>query len=112
MDALTTARSIVGVVLVGETKDMAELMTDGADAVEDIRTFSAVHLGRTGVTLNGDSVETHTKHLGSMGPQEVGVVARSVGTVTGKNEIDHVGLAVAIAVVAREVDELVGGTTG
>ena len=112
MDALTTARSIVGIVLVGETKDMAELMTDGADAVEDIRTFSTVHLGRTGVALNGDSIETHSEHLGSMGPQEVGVVARSVGAVTGKNEIDHVGLAVAIAVVAREVDELVGGTTG
>ena len=113
--ARTAAALIVGVVEVGQPQHVAELMADGADAVE-VGAVAGVagQLGGAGVAAQIDIVFddilpcVRVVDDAGVGPYQPAVVAAIVGARTGEDEVDHVHLPVAVAVVLAEVNQRVG----
>ena len=104
---------IVGVIEVGQTKHMTELVADGADTIENGRILLAVKLYRAGIASQSDTildnlpVPASTRRVidrTGMRPQQLTVIiARRVGTSTSEDKVDHIDLTVTITVVLTEI---------
>ena len=120
MGRLAAALFIVGVVVVGESEHVAELVAHRADAVEILvcvgRLLQVAELHAAGIATEAHAIELQAvgtrgpRQVGSMGPDVVAVVALHVAAVAGKDEVDHVDGTVAIEVVVLVVHLVVGGT--
>ena len=111
--ALATALVVVGVVEVGQTQHMAELVSHRADTLDSDgarRGLEAVELGRAGIAVDALAViaAVGPAQVGCVGPQVAGIVARVARRVTGNQEVHHVDLAVVVVVILREVHIGVG----
>ena len=92
--------------MVGESKYVAELMTDGADTVQILVRSSlrlqVLNLYAAGIAAKLLAVVTHALPLGNagkvigMGPDVLVTVALHIAAITGKNEIHHVDIAIAV----------------
>ena len=114
MIALSPTLLIVGIVEVGQSEHMTELMTDGADAVE----FDGLRLLAVAIELNGagivegiDAIYLHTGKM-AVGPDEPFVIAGEVGPHSGKDHIYKVYPAVAVTIIACIVDIGIGSLDG
>ena len=110
-DAHAEVLGVVGrVVEVGQAEAVAELVADGADAVERGAAV-AMQLVAAGISVDLDAVELQRRSRGVgqrplMGPDGVDAAALSFA-IAGVDDVAEVDDAVAIGVVVLEVDVLV-----
>ena len=95
---------------------MRELMADGADAINlPTALVAASELRGAGITA-----ELHTilvdigigagiVDTAGMRPQQAAIIATDIGTVSGKNEIDHIDHSIAIGVIVFEIHIRING---
>ena len=105
----TTAAQAIGVIEVGQTQAMAELVADGADAgnivvIDIVLILFASHIGRAGIEPEVHAVE-HGRigEILHVGPQVVTVIGSDIRAVAGNHEEHHVGSAILIGIILAEV---------
>ena len=100
---------IVGVVVVGQSQHMSEFVAHRAYACRRGAAV-AVELSRAGICVDGlavdGQVDAEARQLVFVWPDGIGG-GTGVLSVTGKDDIDHVHLAVAIAIVLAEIHQSV-----
>ena len=117
-----TVISIVGVVMVGKTEHMAELMADSADTIQILMLVGTclivLKLYTTCIASEIFAIISHSlpasllREVKCMGPEIVLVVALYITAVAGKDEIAHIYIAVAVEVVLAEVHLVVNQGNG
>ena len=102
-EALTAATIVVGVVFVGKTKAVAELMADCADTINEFILGCAIKFGRAGIAAGIYAIEFFG--IGrSVRPNEALIVSGEVCAGTGEDKVNHIHISVLVAVVFAEIN--------